>query len=209
MTNRYVELHANSAFSFLEGGSQPEALAERAFALEMPALALMDRNGFYGYRRYGYGSLYPFYGFGWGYGYDPYYLGWGSDYSGYYDNYPAANYSYDNGAYQQPQPPVIINQGMPYAEPAPPPPSQELVVREFTPPAPPDPKDKPNYGPVLYLFALKNNSILAAFTYWTEKGELHYVNLDHQTKMVPLTSIDRDLTDRLNRERNLSVKIPG
>lgn len=52
MTNRYVELHASSAFSFLEGGSQPEALAERAFALEMSAMALMDRNGFYGSARF-------------------------------------------------------------------------------------------------------------------------------------------------------------
>src|ERR1700760_2870979 len=52
MTNRYIELHANSAFSFLEGGSQPEQLAERAFELEMPALAMMDRNGFYGSARF-------------------------------------------------------------------------------------------------------------------------------------------------------------
>jgi len=52
MTDRYVELHAASAFSFLEGGSQPEALAERAFALDMPAMALMDRNGFYGSARF-------------------------------------------------------------------------------------------------------------------------------------------------------------
>lgn len=52
MTDRYVELHASSAFSFLEGGSQPEALVERAFALEMPAMALMDRNGFYGSARF-------------------------------------------------------------------------------------------------------------------------------------------------------------
>ena len=52
MTDRYVELHASSAFSFLEGGSQPEALAERAFALEMPAIALMDRNGVYGSARF-------------------------------------------------------------------------------------------------------------------------------------------------------------
>lgn len=52
MTDRYIELHAASAFSFLEGGSQPEALAERAFALEMPAMALMDRNGFYGSARF-------------------------------------------------------------------------------------------------------------------------------------------------------------
>ncbi|MGC9197798.1 MAG: DNA polymerase III subunit alpha [Acidobacteriaceae bacterium] len=51
MTNRYIELHANSAFSFLEGGSQPEKLAERAVELGMPALALLDRNGFYGSAR--------------------------------------------------------------------------------------------------------------------------------------------------------------
>lgn len=52
MTKGYVELHAASAFSFLEGGSQPEALAERAFSLDMPAMALMDRNGFYGSARF-------------------------------------------------------------------------------------------------------------------------------------------------------------
>ncbi|WP_083343883.1 error-prone DNA polymerase [Terriglobus roseus] len=52
MTDRYIELHSASAFSFLEGGSQPEKLAERAFDLEMPAIALMDRNGFYGSARF-------------------------------------------------------------------------------------------------------------------------------------------------------------
>ena len=52
MTESYIELHANSAFSFLEGGSQPEALAERAFTLGMPAIAMMDRNGFYGSARF-------------------------------------------------------------------------------------------------------------------------------------------------------------
>src|SRR5258708_3185818 len=52
MTDRYVELHAASAFSFLEGASQPETLIERAVALEMPAMALLDRNGFYGSARF-------------------------------------------------------------------------------------------------------------------------------------------------------------
>src|SRR3954466_5766313 len=52
MTNKYVELHAASAFSFLEGGSLPETLAKRAFELEMPAMALLDRNGFYGSARF-------------------------------------------------------------------------------------------------------------------------------------------------------------
>jgi error-prone DNA polymerase len=52
MTERYVELHAASAFSFLEGASQPEGLIERAVALQMPAIALLDRNGFYGSARF-------------------------------------------------------------------------------------------------------------------------------------------------------------
>jgi error-prone DNA polymerase len=47
-----VELHAASAFSFLESASQPEALIERAVELEMPAMALLDRNGVYGAARF-------------------------------------------------------------------------------------------------------------------------------------------------------------
>ncbi len=52
MTEQYVELHAASAFSFLEGASQPERLVERAFELDMPAMALLDRNGVYGSARF-------------------------------------------------------------------------------------------------------------------------------------------------------------
>src|SRR5215468_4447321 len=52
MTERYIELHAASAFSFLEGGSQPEKLIERACELQMPAMALLDRNGVYGSARF-------------------------------------------------------------------------------------------------------------------------------------------------------------
>jgi error-prone DNA polymerase len=48
----YVELHACSAFSFLRGASFPEQLAERAAELEMPALAVLDRNGVYGAQRF-------------------------------------------------------------------------------------------------------------------------------------------------------------
>ncbi|MGD0649451.1 MAG: error-prone DNA polymerase [Acidobacteriaceae bacterium] len=52
MTEGYVELHCASAFSFLEGASQPEGLIERAAELGMPALALLDRNGVYGSARF-------------------------------------------------------------------------------------------------------------------------------------------------------------
>jgi error-prone DNA polymerase len=48
----YCELHARSAFSFLEGGSLPEALAGIASALEVPGMALLDRNGFHGSPRF-------------------------------------------------------------------------------------------------------------------------------------------------------------
>ena len=52
MTERYIELHASSAFSFLQAASQPESLIERAAALEMPAIALLDHNGVYGAARF-------------------------------------------------------------------------------------------------------------------------------------------------------------
>jgi error-prone DNA polymerase len=48
----YIELHASSAFSFLDGSSLPEALIERAAALGYPALALLDRDGVYGAPRF-------------------------------------------------------------------------------------------------------------------------------------------------------------
>jgi len=47
----FVELHARSAFSFLRGAANPEALVRRAHELGMPALALCDRDGLYGSAR--------------------------------------------------------------------------------------------------------------------------------------------------------------
>src|SRR4051812_40857431 len=44
----YVELHARSAFSFLEGASLPEEMAAVCAELGMPAMAMLDSNGVYG-----------------------------------------------------------------------------------------------------------------------------------------------------------------
>src|ERR1700737_1346256 len=49
---KYVELHSCSAFSFLRGGSFPEQIAEVAAELEMPAMAMLDRDGVYGAQRF-------------------------------------------------------------------------------------------------------------------------------------------------------------
>ena len=48
----YIELHAASAFSFLQGASLPEALVDRAAALGYPAIALLDADGVYGAPRF-------------------------------------------------------------------------------------------------------------------------------------------------------------
>ncbi len=48
----YIELHARSAFSFLEGSALPEHLIDAANSQEMPAMALLDRDGVYGAPRF-------------------------------------------------------------------------------------------------------------------------------------------------------------
>ena len=49
---KYIELHSCSAFSFLGGASCPEDLVARAAKLELPAVALLDRDGVYGSPRF-------------------------------------------------------------------------------------------------------------------------------------------------------------
>jgi error-prone DNA polymerase len=48
----YIELHSRSAFSFLEGASLPENLIAACANLNMPAMALLDRDGVYGSPRF-------------------------------------------------------------------------------------------------------------------------------------------------------------
>ena len=59
MTKRapgYVELHCHSAYSFLDGASQPEELAVRAVELGYEALALTDHDGVYGSLEFAYAA---------------------------------------------------------------------------------------------------------------------------------------------------------
>ncbi len=54
MTNSspYIELRSRTAFSFLEGATTPEDLADRAAELGYPAIAMGDRDGVYGHPRF-------------------------------------------------------------------------------------------------------------------------------------------------------------
>src|SRR5919206_1825263 len=48
----YAELHCHTNFSFLDGASHPEELAEEAARLGLTALAVTDHDGFYGVVRF-------------------------------------------------------------------------------------------------------------------------------------------------------------
>lgn len=154
------------------------------------------RNGFYGRGFYGnYGWGYP-YGLGfWDYGLGDWsYPDYGSGYS---------DPSYDYG-YQQP--PVVIYQNAPpaYAPPAP----VHSEIHEY-----PDTSQtatiRPAGEPPIYLIAIKGqDNILAGIAYWVEGDTLQYINLQHVQKHVPLSSVDRALTARLNHERDMDLRLP-
>jgi hypothetical protein len=170
----------------IRGGHRPVT----AYPYVYPILG----GGYYGYGGYpsaGYG-----YGYGSGYGYaqdvDPSYYG--------------------NGM-QQPAPPqVVINQGFL-------PDRANPVMREYNPQAPGDnvhiyeapgraPQENPAEDTPYYLLAFKDSSVYSAFAYWVDGDTLHYVTPDRVHNQVSLNLVDRDLTDRLNRDRNMQVKLP-
>ena len=62
-------------------------------------------------------------------------------------------------------------------------------------------------SPVPYLIAFQDKTIRAAMTYWVEGCTLHYLDPGHQEKQAPLSSVDRDLSAQLNRERHLAFSI--
>ena len=167
-----------------------------------------SRGGFrggHGFRgRYG---IIPFYGFYGGYGYyDPFF----------YDSYPYSDYSYPNSypsaypysnGYSYSTPSVMIISNSPYGYPAAPtpqaPPPPEPTLREYGPTA-----QSQKYETPLFLIAFKDGAIRAVLAYWVDGTILHYVSMDHEQKQAPLTSVDRDLSERLNRERNVTFSLP-
>ena len=131
---------------------------------------------------------------------------------GFYDSYPYSSYAYNPYAYapsgyEYNTPPVIFNSdnyygySYPSAEPPAPPPA---VVREYVQP----PREPQKYEQPLYLVAFKDGVIRAVLAYWVEGATLHYVTMDHEQKQVSLSSVDRELSNRLNRERNVEFRLP-
>jgi hypothetical protein len=145
-------------------------------------------------------------------GYYPY--GYGYPFGGYYDGgYSGYPYQGDAGAYSpQPAPQVIINQNFVPDRAYP-------VVREYAPDTGAETirtYDAPGRAPVesseepaaYYLLAFKDSSVYSAFAYWVEGDTLHYVTSERIHNQASLNLVDRELTERLNRDRNMLVRLP-
>ncbi len=164
------------------------------------------RNGAFR-RNFGFRGVRGYYGYGWPYYYtgfyggycDPYYsdCGYANPYYSGSASYPDS-YGYADSAYAPPAPapPVIVEQTPP-----------ALTVHEYIAPA--QAPQAEQYGEPLYLLAMRDGTIRAVLSYSANGASLHYVTLDHEQKQVPLSSLDRALSERLNRERHVPFKLPG
>ena len=68
---------------------------------------------------------------------------------------------------------------------------------------------EPNGDPVTYLIAFRNGNVESCVAYWVEGRTLHYVTRDHAMKETSLETVDRDYSERLNRERQVSFRLPN
>jgi hypothetical protein len=62
--------------------------------------------------------------------------------------------------------------------------------------------------PAHYLIAFKDHTIYSAVAYWVEGNTLHYFTTGNTHNQVSLALVDRELTDRLNRESGTNLQLP-
>ena len=161
-------------------------------------------RGFYGHNRYFFGFGLGFYPYSyWPYYYDYGYPYYGYPYYGYGYGYPYSAYDYGYGyssaptvVYQSDPAPVTIYESPRTARPE---------TREY----PTESSFQRNEKPI-YLIAFKNqDNLRAAEAYWVTRGTLHFITLQHEQRQAPLDSVDRSLTNRLNRERHVDLHLPA
>ncbi len=66
----------------------------------------------------------------------------------------------------------------------------------------------PSNEPAHYLIALKDHTIYSAIAYWVEGDTLHYFTSGNTHNQVSLSLVDKPLTERLNKEMGISLKLP-
>ena len=99
------------------------------------------------------------------------------------------------------------------------PPMQQTVIMSPAPAESPTPDAAPETQPTTaeatsapepehYLIAFKDHTIYAAVAYWVEGDTLHYFTAGNTHNQVSLSLVDTSLTERLNRESGVTVRLP-
>jgi len=60
-----------------------------------------------------------------------------------------------------------------------------------------------------YLLAFKDHTIYSAVAYWADGDTLHYFTTGNTHNQASISLIDRELTERLNRELGIDFKLPA
>ena len=166
------------------------------------------RGGYYGGRGYFYGGRYwgpsIYFGFGgWGYpyypsyysgypyyGYDPYYYG--------YDTYPSGGDAY-------PPPPAPQSNA---------PQNYGYDQRQSGPPQQPPMQTQPqssagsSRSQGYYMIAFKDRSIQAATAYRVDGDQMYWITREGREMHAPMSSVDIQFTQQINRDRNVEFPIP-
>ena len=144
-----------------------------------------------GYRRNNGVYAYPvFVGGAYGYGYDQ----------------PAEQPPNSTTVYPPAQPPVVINQYFGSAQPDETQPSDTSSLHFYQ--APTSSVENTPSESSYYLVAMQDHTIYSAVAYYVEGDTLHYFTAGNVHNQVSLSLVDRDLTEQLNRERNVEVRLP-
>jgi hypothetical protein len=155
---------------------------------------------------------------------DPFYAGSGNVYNpddpifggGYAPPYPEGP-GYNQ---QQPSPTVIINQNFQpdvvrpqirdYTNVPLPEPGVTIPAPGAAAPAAPGANAAANDDRAnLFLIALKDQTVLAAIAYWVQNDTLNYITMNGAQNHVSLSLVDRDLSARLNAERQVQFRLPA
>lgn len=131
---------------------------------------------------------------------------------GFYDNpYLGADGQPQQVAPQQPQPNITVVY----------PPLQQPMVMSAYPEAagvatagPPAPEIQPAAGPPAtpepetYLIAFKDRTIYSAVAFWVDGDTLHYFTSGNMHNQASLSLVDKELTQRLNKELGIDLRLP-
>jgi endonuclease YncB( thermonuclease family) len=60
-----------------------------------------------------------------------------------------------------------------------------------------------------YLLAFKDHTIYSAVAYWVDGDTMHYFTTGNTHNQASISLIDRELTERLNREMGIDFKLPA